>query len=361
MQDVYTGWLEALAELGHTVHPYNLGDRLIFYDSALMETGGWQPGYTAMSGAKMPEPGENMVHIRKLLQDRGEVFAMAANGIMSTCFQFWPDVVLVISAFYIPHHFYDIIRHRPSTFPGRPMRVVILHTESPYEDERQMQRGAHADINLLNDPVNIQAWRDLGIPAHYMPHAYRPKIHNPGLGLPEFETDFAFIGTGFPSRCEFFERMIKSGHIDHLDITLGGNWQASAEDSVLREMLAHELTDCIDNEMTAMIYRSAKCGINFYRREAEDEHEGQGWAVGPREIEMAACGLFFLRDPRGESDELFGMLPTFSEPEDAAEQVAWWAAHEDERRGLAMQARAAIRERTFLNSAKKLMQYLEEL
>lgn len=29
---------------------------------------------------------------------------------------------------------------------------------------------------------------------------------------------------------------------------------------------------------------------------------------------LAACGTFFARDPRPEGDELFPMLPTFTDP-----------------------------------------------
>jgi len=352
------GWMEALAELGCVVHPYNLGDRLLFYDTALQEASMWTPG------EKEPEGGLKL----KRALPREAAFSMAGNGILSTCFQFWPDVVLMVSAFYMPPGYMDIIRTRPSTRSGQKMRVVLLHTESPYQDDEQLERAAHADLNLVNDPMNLDAFRELGIPAYYMPHAYRPGIHNPGPGLEEFETDLSFIGTGFPSRIDFFERMLASGHIDDLDITLGGNWQGIEEGSVLHRHLGHELTECVRNDLTAMIYRSSKCGINFYRKEGGHKlvtgmvtpglHSGL--AVGPREIEMAACGLFFLREPRPESDELLPMLPVFGGPEDAAEQIAWWVKHDDERYEAALKARAAVRDRTFLNSAKQLMEYLGE-
>ena len=47
------------------------------------------------------------------------------------------------------------------------------------------------------------------------------------------------------------------------------------------------------------------------------DYSGGAVAMGPREIEMAACRLFFLRDPRPECDEVFPMLPAFDGPEDA--------------------------------------------
>jgi hypothetical protein len=116
----------------------------------------------------------------------------------------------------------------------------------------------------------------------------------------------------------------------------------------------------VDNRETANIYRRARSGINFYRRESEGEHTGEGWAMGPREVEMAACGLPFARDPRPESDEIFPFLPTFSSPAEAAEQLKWILADEDRRIELAMLSRHAIRERTFKNNAKKLLTYLEK-
>jgi hypothetical protein len=193
-----------------------------------------------------------------------------------------------------------------------------------------------------------------------MPHAYRPEIHHPRRGPvnPELAADLTFIGTAFKSRIEFFERMDFTG----VDFLLGGSyWDEDLDkDSPLRKYLSQEAA-CVDNTETAELYRHAKCGINFYRRESEDDHTGEGWAMGPREIEMAASELFFLRDPRPETDEVLPMLPSFAGPEDAAEQLRWWLAHDSERESAAKAARAAIAGRTFAGNARKLLRALEEL
>jgi hypothetical protein len=83
--------------------------------------------------------------------------------------------------------------------------------------------------------------------------------------------------------------------------------------------------------------------------------------MGPREVEMAACGLFFLRDARGEGDELLGMLPTFTGPEDASEQLRWWLepARDLGRAQRAEHARATVVDRTFTNAATRLLHHLE--
>ncbi|HEY3883289.1 MAG TPA: glycosyltransferase [Trebonia sp.] len=334
VHDVYAGWVEALRALGEEVLEYNLGDRLTAYDAALVETGN-------ADGAGHPE-------VRKLFT-REQALNLAADRIFGDCMKWWPHVVLGVSAFFIPAWYLDVLR-------DRGMKTVLLHTESPYQDDEQLKRAEHADLNLLNDPVNIGAYRQFG-PAEYMPHAYRPRVHRPGPAVAELKSDFAFVGTGFASRVEFFERMDFSG----LDVLLAGAWPHLAETSPLRRYLTGgDVVQCTGNEETAAIYRSTRAGINFYRREAEDAHQGEGWAVGPREVEMAACGTFFLRDPRGEGDDLFPMLPAFDGPADASEKLRWWLAHDSQREDAAAAARAAVADRTFEANARRLLQLLDK-
>jgi spore maturation protein CgeB len=325
---VYEGWVEGLRAAGEQVFTFNLGDRLTFYDAAFIEAAAGENGEKVFRKAM---PRETAIHT-------------ATYGIRGALYDCWPDVVLFISAFFTPVALLELIR-------SRGHKIVMLHTESPYQDEEQLIRAAYADVNLINDPANLDAYLELG-QAAYMPHAYRPAVHHPGNGRPDY--DLAFVGTGFPSRVKFFEAMDLTG----LDVRLAGPWLNLPEDSPLRDWTAFDLQDCVDNADTAAIYRRARCGINFYRREGEDGTDYAGWACGPREIEMAACGLFFLRDPRPESDELFPMLPAYDSPGEASEQLRWWLAHDGMRGEAARQARAAIEDRTFGNHARKLLAML---
>lgn len=337
VHDVFVGWQEALCDLGIRTIDYNLQDRIAFHDSAYLFTGVYDDN--------------GNVQFKKAINDKDSVIRLSANGIFSTAFQFLPDLVIIVSAFFIPTDMIDILR-------SRGIKVVIIFTESPYEEAKQLKVAEHCDLALLNDPLNLAKYDELGVPAFYMPHAYRPRVHYPGPGEDDIDTDFAFLGTGFPSRIRFFEEMLKYGAFEGIDVTLGGNWQGVG-DSPVRDLLSHDLNECVDNSLTTRVYRSAKTGLNLYRREAGEEFDGI--AAGPREIEMAACGLFFLRDPRPESDELFPMLPTFASAEDAAEQLKWWLAHDAEREEAAMKARAAVRPRTFQANVKSLLGYLDGL
>jgi spore maturation protein CgeB len=285
--------------------------------------------------------------MRKALK-REVALDTAAHEILRPAFLCWPDVILLVSAFWYPTYLLDVLR-------GRGMQVVLLHSESPYQDDEQLERAAHADLNLLNDPVNIEAYRDLA-PAEYMPHAYRSTVHYPALPGSVEKWDFSFIGTGFPSRVQFFEQMNLTG----LDVHFGGPWLGLPPDSPLRDWTATTLDNCVDNEQTADIYRQTRTSLNLYRRESEDTHEGEGWAMGPRETELAACGTWFTRDPRPESDELFPMLPSYTSPEEASDQIRWALAHPAERQEAADLAREAVAGRTFSNNAKRLLKLLDD-
>src|SRR5262249_36483868 len=160
VQDVYAGWAEALRALGQDVYAFNLDDRLAFYDRALVEVDGVKD--------EDGRPG-----VRKALS-REQAIQLAANGILSACYQCWPDVGFLVSAFFTPPGLLEVMR-------ARGHRIVLLHTESPYQDGEQLVRAACADLNLVNDPSNLGAYRELG-PAAYMPHAYRPAVHYPDPG-----------------------------------------------------------------------------------------------------------------------------------------------------------------------------------
>lgn len=325
MQDVYAGWVEALRESGQDVVEYNLDDRLTFYASALRQVG--EHTFSRMLTAE-------------------QSYELAVNGLYATLYKARPDVLLVISGFFIPVGLLDRAR-RSGT------RVVILHTEEPYEHDRQIKLAPYADVNLIDDPTHLDAYRRVAT-TFYLPKAHRPSLHCPGPSVPELECDLAFVGTGFGSRVQFFEAMDLGG----LDVLLAGNWQGVDESSPIYPFLAHDPDECLDNAKTVDVYRSARMGLNLYRRESQRPELSAGWSMGPREVEQAACGLFFLRDRRGEGDEVLGMLPTFDSPAEASELVRYWLDRPDERAVLAAKAREAVADRTFSNHAVELLRLL---
>jgi spore maturation protein CgeB len=327
VHDLYVGWCEALRAAGHQVFEFNMHDRLCFYGTVLVEAGEgkFKRALTTEQAAEL-----------------------ALNGLFAAVLKVRPHVLFVISGFFATEQLMEVTR-------AAGVKVVLVCTESPYEDDKQLKIAAHADLTLVNDPTNLELFRQHG-QAEYFHHAYRPALHRPGTVESDLASDFCFVGTGYPSRIEFFEAM----DLDGIDVLLAGNWQFTDEASPLRKWIGHDLPACCDNEDAARIYRSAKVGLNLYRREASTDELSHGWAMGPREVEMAACGLPFVRDPRGEGDELVPMLPRFTTPEEAAEQIRWLLDHDHERDALARKAREAIADRTFDAHAARLLRLLEK-
>ena len=322
--DVARGWARGLADLGVDVRTFEL-DKLLDY---------FAYAYTDRNGEVVKAHTE------------AEAIQLAAGQIKAACYDWWPDLVLVVSGFFMYPQLVDIMRNRHR-------HVVLLCTESPYEDEAQLQKAAWYDGVVLNDPTNLDAFAEVCEgPALYAPHAYDPAVHYRAPA--KRHADVSWIGTCYPSRAAFLEQVDWSG----LDVSFGGNFK-DAPESLLR-FVGHEPEECVDNDVTAEVYRGSLASFNIYRAETNGQlsDSADGWAMGPREVEMARCGLWFARQSRPESDEVFPMLPTFSDPQELGDQLRWAIANPEARMMAVERAFAAVEDRTFPNNARALLQAL---
>lgn len=324
--DVHDGLAAGLRANGCEVGVVNLNDRLSFYCGAHLERdGGFIPALEYNAAVRM-----------------------AAKGIEVACYEFWPDVIVIVSGFFVPPEVWGVLARRPH-------HKVLWCTESPYEDDKQATPAAYADTVILNDPTNLTALRMVNPRTWYLPHSYDPGRHHPGDPDPALACDFAFVGTGFPSRIEFFEQVDWTG----IDARFAGNWEGVTAESPLAGLVARRANWCMDNGDAADLYRSARVTANLYRKETTEGGTADGWAIGPREVELAACGSFFMREPRAEGDALFPGLPTFTTPADFQTQLRWWLDHPTQRTSAAAHARAAIAKRTFEATAAQLLSLVD--
>ena len=320
VQDVANGWRKGLRENGCQVGVVNLEHHLTFFDKAHFDNG---------DGT-----------FRKAMTSDVAI-GTAALGIHAAAFEIRPDVAIIVSGFYVPQKTYDLLRAHGVT-------LVQVFTESPYEDDKQLQRAHFADLNVVNDPTNIEVFEHIA-PTVYLPHAYDPALHRPGPVSHDLRSDFAFCGTGFPGRIEFFEAVDWTG----IDAAFAGFWGDTRPDSIIRKFIVHDLDECFDNADTTDLYRSARLSANVYR-------EPTGWAMGPREVELAAIGTPFLRESRGEGDEVLGFLPRFTDPGDFTDQMRYLLAHDDLRLALGRRCREAVADRTFAANAAHLLRLLDK-
>ena len=109
------------------------------------------------------------------------------ESLQATLYATWPDIIVVVSGHFFSAPLFDMIR------ANRPHKLVMLHTESPYEDERQIELAQHFDVNVLNDPINIDRFPAGTI---YIPHAYDPRSITPTVGPRSSTSASSAPGTG---------------------------------------------------------------------------------------------------------------------------------------------------------------------
>lgn len=325
VSDVHDGIVSGLRQNGVQAESFNSNDRMYFFIHAHVpdRNGNLKPAFNEL-----------------------EAVHLTSEQIIIEAYRYWPDVIVFVSGFFVDPGILPMLR-------SRGHHLVLWCTEAPYEDDKQLRIAHHFDTVILNDPLTIDEYRKITPRVWYLPHSYDPKRHRPGRPRREFASDFGWVGTGFPSRVKFLEQV----DFDGIDVCLGGNWQFIEDSPVNRWVRNPHGRKWMLNNETVAVYRSTKVGANFYRTENTSGHD-DGWAMGPREVEMAATGLFFLRDARPEGDAVFPMLPIFHGPEDFGDKLRWWLKYDDIRALAARNARAAIADRTFKATTGRLLEHI---
>lgn len=322
VQDVADGWESGLKSHGVEVQRFDTGGAMTYHERALQ-------------GMGVENTSDGQLAAR-----------MAASDLEAMTYRWWPDLILIVSSFFVPKETYRIWR-------SRGHKIVTVCTESPYEDDTQIKLGHWCDVLLTNDPQNLERFREINPASFYTPHAFDPAIHSRRPAQEQYRSDAVFVGTGYRSRIEFLE----SCNWDGIDLALAGNWGELQPDSPLRKYLAiDDARICCENkDETVELYSSTQVAFNIYRTEAQHPDLAQGWAMGPREVELAACETFYLTQARGENRAVLPMIPTFTDAADLSEKIRYWLPRESERAQIAADAHGAIADRTFANHAGQLL------
>lgn len=322
VSDVADKLAKGIASNGVQTTAFNLHDLMAFYSNAYVRT-------------------ENDDYLKAF--DEPGVVQLCMDHLKAELWKLQPDLVVVVSGFFTDLELLDRIRTRNH-------RVIGVLTEQPYETGRELEFASHCDVAVLNDPTHLERFAEVSR-AIYLPHSYDPDVHHANGRSDRY--DFAWCGTGYPSRVEFMEKV----DFGAARVALAGNWQSLDDGSPLLPYLIDQRDFCLDNVETADLYRSAAMSVNTYRKEHDEGADADGWAMGPREVELAACGTFFAREPRAEGEELLPMLPTITEPSELSDVLAWSMSHPVERQAAADAARGAVAHRDCVNAAAELLRF----
>jgi spore maturation protein CgeB len=336
--DVYDGLLHGLRENGADVVTYRLDTRIEASHKALHWL--WRTKKKEQPDLAKPNTVDVIYH--------------AGVGALEMALRHQADVVLVVSAMLL-HPDVVIMMKRAG------LRVVVLFTESPYDEEKEMAIAAMVDGCWTNERTCVPKFRAINPNSGYLAHAWHPLKHFVSartIGeLPEH--DVVFVGSGFSERVTWFNAIDWTG----IDLGLYGTWKGLG---LKKQVMSCVRGAQITNEMAASLYRRAKVGLNLYRNRTGWTGKGArihgAESLSPRAYELAACGSFHLSDYRAEVKEVFGdLVPTFTTPTEAAALIRLWLNQPEERARVAAQLPACVAESSWVERAKTVLGDLSRL
>ncbi len=337
VHDVWAGLVPALQRAGAEIVHYAL-------DRRLEMAGSWLNWCWQRSSKKADKPGQ------------ADTVYHASVGILERALRHDVDWVLIVSAMWFHPDLFVLLRRAG-------IRVAVLFTESPYEDEGQLKYAAHVDACWVNERSSVGKFREVCANSYYWQHAIDPAKHNPAAsqdGEGEVPAhDVVFVGTGWKERCDLLSAVDWSG----IDLGLYGTWSLLGSRNRLRKCLRGGI---VPNAMTARLYRRAKIGLNLHRRsivyDMAEQVQGQPESMNPRGYELGACGLFHLSDDRPEVREVYDhLVPTFSTPAELESLIRRYLADDAGRRQIAEQLPGCLAGHTFDARAREMLATLEGL
>jgi len=241
------------------------------------------------------------------LPDSFGVNTLACEPVLGATFFYDCDTVLIVSPQYFPMSVVDVLRKAGKT-------MIAYFTEAPYEDTLNAPiQATHFDYCFVNDRNSVGVFETFCPNTFYLPHSYDPALHFPPADADRDER-VLFVGTGYPSRRQFLQKVDWSG----IDLELQGLWWLPGR-SKLRQFVKGEV---MQNEDLADEYRRASVGLSMHRAErfldaSRPIDDGEAYSVGPRTYELAACGILQVSDHRDELVEIFGdAVPVYEKPRD---------------------------------------------
>ena len=381
IKDVETGYFEAFQELGHQT-------ALFLLDYRIAIAGKWLNYW--WRHAQRSDPTKKPTFVDAIYDAGVKALEMSLRN--------RTDWVIVVSAMYL-HPDVIVMMRRAG------LKICVLFTESPYEDEKQARVASIANVCFTNERTSVEYLRSANPNVFYLPHAYSPARHSlnqvapprvnasgsvqekprlvcvPSVGVPVRPElllahtnsssvdinggpsghDVVFVGSGFQERIDLLNRVDWKG----IGVNLGlyGTWNLLGSRSKLRPYVEGGI---ISNNEAVDLYRGSKIALNLYRTSKgyghTVDHISGAESLNPRAYELAASGTFCLTDFRKEGEEVFGdSQPAFEGVDDLERGIIYYLSHPEKRLQCVSEAYAKVQEHTFLARARQVLSTLGQL
>lgn len=282
----------------------------------------------------------------------------AAAPILYRAIRTKPDWVFIISGMYVDVEIMAALK-------TCGFKTAILLTESPYDDDAQVEVLQYFDAVFTNERLSAAKFKAKHPNAHYVAHAWSPLVHTPQepaalAGIPE--SDVLFIGTGFVERNAFLNKVAwGQAASGNAELSLYGHWTDLDGYASLKPALRGKT---VDNPLASKLYQRARVNLNLHRTSKGATADGSihvhhAESLNPRCYELAACGAFFMTDARKELYDVFGFtVPTFDSPETLTEQLRFYRDRPDARSKIAKRAHEAVQVHNWVSRARQVLDVL---
>ncbi|MBN2982669.1 CgeB family protein [Cohnella algarum] len=267
-----------------------------------------------------------------------------------------PDLVLVMNGLHVfpADHLEQVARIR-----AMGCRTAIWFADDPYFTVETAEIAPHYDWVFTHELSCADWYRSLGCAnVHYLPLAASIACYRPAHIEPQYRSDVCFIGTAFPNRALFFDRMAE--FLAGLrTVIIGGLWETRlANYSLLQDRIRPGFTS---PDECAKYYAGAKIVLNLHRQTEEEKNTANlpGKSINPRTYEIAASGALQLTDIREDLPLYYAPgreIAVYSSPEEAQHKIRYYLNRESERRSMAWNALVRTRkEHTYAHRLDRLL------
>lgn len=262
-----------------------------------------------------------------------------------------PDLVLSLNVRTLPLSQIQAIRRMG-------IKTAVWFTDDPYFTDITTPISRVYDYVFTHELSCVAYYRKQGCARiYYLPLGVNPKQFRPKQVSPSHLYDICFIGTAFPNRLTFMDRV--APYLAKKKILIaGGLWQHLKHYPLLKHNIRLAGIRPVE---AAHYYSGAKIVINLHRSFADHFNSKRipALSINPRTYEVSGCGTLLLTDVRQDLTRYYQPgrdIATYSTPESLMQKLDYYLTHEEERRQIAWKAlERTMREHTYKNRIAKML------
>lgn len=242
-----------------------------------------------------------------------------------------PDLMLVLNGIFVL---------QPETLEAiraLGIRTAAWFADDPYFLELSSRLVPHFDDVFTHEAGVVDYYRGLGGRVHYLPFAAPVEHAGPVQVEQTYWSDVCLIGSGFPNRIAFIDRI--APYLKKLRVYIaGGLWNQLKS---YRHLGPWINLGGVPVEEAVKYYNGAKIVLNLHRT-----HELGGlssrvstMSVNPRTFEINACASLQLTDIRADLPSLYtpgSSIETYGSAEECIEKIHYYLRNEQQRLDVAL-------------------------